>query len=56
MNSRVGNLSFKMPADGEPQFDKPYSEATARMIDEEVQAMAEKVMEWRLNFYEFFTT
>eukprot|EP00127_Corallochytrium_limacisporum_P002167 Clim_evm61s108 gene=Clim_evmTU61s108 len=39
MNERVGNLSFEMPREGEPSFDKPYSESTAEMIDSEVREL-----------------
>ncbi|KAI8058322.1 peptidase family M41-domain-containing protein [Syncephalis plumigaleata] len=40
MNERIGNLSYQGPNDGrEPQFQKPYSEETGRMIDEEVRQM-----------------
>jgi ATP-dependent Zn protease len=39
MNERVGQLSF--PRRDEAQFDKPYSEATARVIDEEVKALVD---------------
>lgn len=35
MNARVGSLSF--PKKEETQFDKPYSDATAQIIDEEVR-------------------
>jgi AFG3 family protein len=38
MNPRVGLLSFREP-DEESFGDKPYSQATARMIDEEVRKM-----------------
>jgi AFG3 family protein len=38
MNPRIGNLSYQGPND-EQQFQKPYSEETARMIDEEVRKM-----------------
>ncbi len=38
MNARVGRVAF--PRDAE-QFDKPYSEATARMIDEEVRSLVD---------------
>jgi cell division protease FtsH len=40
MNSRVGNVSFYDP-NNEYGFQKPYSEHTAQMIDEEVRAMIE---------------
>lgn len=36
MNSKVGNVSFN-DSSGEYQFQKPYSEETARLIDEEVR-------------------
>jgi len=37
MSKKVGNVSFEMPQQGEMTFDKPYSEQTAQMIDEEVR-------------------
>ncbi|WP_462266996.1 ATP-dependent zinc metalloprotease FtsH [Mucilaginibacter sp.] len=42
MNSKVGNLSFYDPQ-GEYQFNKPYSDTTAELIDEEVRTMVEGV-------------
>ncbi|MEL7062644.1 MAG: ATP-dependent zinc metalloprotease FtsH [Bacteroidota bacterium] len=37
MNDKVGNLSFHDPQQGELSFTKPYSEATAKTIDEEAR-------------------
>lgn len=37
MSERVGNLSFDLPKPGEMVLDKPYSEQTAQIIDEEVR-------------------
>ncbi len=36
MNEKVGLVSFRMDRDA---FDKPYSDETARLIDEEVRDM-----------------
>ncbi|KAJ3316668.1 AAA ATPase afg3 [Blyttiomyces sp. JEL0837] len=38
MNNRLGNISYGRP-DEKEQFQKPYSEETAKMIDEEVRSM-----------------
>lgn len=42
MNEKIGNISFHNPQQGEYSFTKPYSESTAKTIDEEVRGMIEK--------------
>jgi cell division protease FtsH len=42
MNSKVGNISFYDPQ-GEYQFNKPYSDTTAELIDEEVRKLIDSV-------------
>jgi AFG3 family protein len=39
MNERIGTVSFPQPKDDEITVDKPYSQATAKMIDEEVRRL-----------------
>ncbi|MBS1577056.1 MAG: ATP-dependent zinc metalloprotease FtsH [Bacteroidetes bacterium] len=39
MNDKVGNISFYDPQQGEYSFTKPYSDETAKMIDQEVRTL-----------------
>merc|ERR1719385_59864 len=45
MNEKVGNVSFQDPQPGEMVFDKPFSEATAQLVDEEAKKLIGGAME-----------
>jgi AFG3 family protein len=41
MSEKVGYISFEEPKPGDMVMDKPYSEKTAQLIDEEVREIVE---------------
>jgi len=42
MNERIGQRVYQMPEPGEMVMEKPYSEATAQIIDEEVKELIDR--------------
>merc|ERR1719204_2191918 len=44
MNDTVGNVSLDQPQPGEMVFDKPFSESTAQLVDEEAKKMISGAM------------
>jgi AFG3 family protein len=44
MSEKIGPLSFDTPQPGELAMDKPYSEATAQLIDQEVRDLVSSAL------------
>ncbi|KAK0180761.1 hypothetical protein PV327_003112 [Microctonus hyperodae] len=42
MNDKIGNISFEQPQPGDMVLDKPYSEYTAQLIDQEVRDLIKR--------------
>merc|ERR1712212_1163037 len=49
MNDEIGNVSFEQPQQGETVFDKPFSEHTAMLVDQEAKKLISSAMERTMN-------
>lgn len=49
MSEKLGQVSFDLPRQGEMLVERPYSEATAQLIDEEVRCLISSAYEQTLD-------